>query len=93
MNFAPQLPISNLVPSPGYNLCGNGNLDAGEQCDCGLVCDKMQSNCCNAATCTFKTNATCSSGLCCDENTCMVCMFLSFEILFTFVSHFFLLFS
>ena len=71
----PNVSDADLDPAPlptGYNLCGNGNLDAGEECDCGLVCDELQAKCCNAATCTLTSNSTCSTGRCCDGTTCKV---------------------
>lgn len=52
-------------------LCGNGFLDAGEECDCGLkeFCDNK---CCNATTCKLTTGASCAMGQCCDKSTCSV---------------------
>ena len=55
-----------LFDSP---TCGNGFVEPGEECDCGLErhCDNP---CCNTATCMLHANATCASGECCDFATC-----------------------
>ena len=46
-------------------MCGNGFVEAGEQCDCGMKghCDNP---CCNASTCMLYSNASCATGECCD---------------------------
>lgn len=46
-------------------VCGNGFVEAGEQCDCGMKghCDNP---CCNASTCMLYANASCATGECCD---------------------------
>lgn len=51
-----------LFDSP---VCGNGFVEPGEQCDCGLpqICDNT---CCNATTCMLYSNASCATGECCD---------------------------
>lgn len=45
--------------------CGDGVVDAGEQCDCGPAefCDNP---CCNTSTCMLAASASCASGSCCD---------------------------
>ncbi|KAM6238756.1 disintegrin and metalloproteinase domain-containing protein 11 isoform 2-T2 [Porphyrio hochstetteri] len=44
--------------------CGNGFVEAGEECDCGsLACAKSGGNCCKK--CTLTHDAMCSDGLCC----------------------------
>ncbi|XP_014667019.1 PREDICTED: disintegrin and metalloproteinase domain-containing protein 12-like [Priapulus caudatus] len=50
-------------------MCGNGYVEEGETCDCGLpeFCD---SPCCNATSCQIYPNATCATGMCCDLTTC-----------------------
>lgn len=50
-------------------VCGNGFVESGEQCDCGLpeLCDNT---CCNASTCNLYSNASCATGECCDLTTC-----------------------
>ncbi|XP_060049044.1 disintegrin and metalloproteinase domain-containing protein 1a-like [Erinaceus europaeus] len=45
-------------------LCGDGVVQAGEQCDCGSDCD---SHPCCEETCTLKDDAQCSEGLCCSD--------------------------
>lgn len=57
---------TTLFDSP---ICGNGFVEPGEQCDCGLKphCDNP---CCNSDTCTLFSNATCATGECCDFSTC-----------------------
>lgn len=52
----------SLFDSP---VCGNGFVEAGEQCDCGMKghCDNP---CCNASTCMLYANASCATGECCD---------------------------
>ncbi|TRY68307.1 hypothetical protein TCAL_03011 [Tigriopus californicus] len=55
-----------LFESP---VCGNGFVEQGEECDCGLKnhCDNP---CCNPESCTLYANATCATGECCDFKTC-----------------------
>jgi hypothetical protein len=54
----------------GAAQCGNGFVEAGEQCDCGSTssCQAAGSrdSCCNATSCQFLPDATCSetSGCC-----------------------------
>ncbi|XP_027728932.1 disintegrin and metalloproteinase domain-containing protein 11 isoform X1 [Vombatus ursinus] len=45
--------------------CGNGFVEAGEECDCGSVqeCNRAGGNCCKK--CTLTHDAMCSDGLCC----------------------------
>uniref|UniRef100_A0A674JKQ3 ADAM metallopeptidase domain 11 n=2 Tax=Terrapene triunguis TaxID=2587831 RepID=A0A674JKQ3_9SAUR len=45
--------------------CGNGFVQAGEECDCGSLaeCAKGGGNCCKK--CTLTHDAMCSDGLCC----------------------------
>uniref|UniRef100_UPI00398F8B1A disintegrin and metalloproteinase domain-containing protein 22 isoform X2 n=1 Tax=Pristiophorus japonicus TaxID=55135 RepID=UPI00398F8B1A len=47
--------------------CGNGFVEAGEECDCGspTECSKEGGNCC--MKCTLTKEAKCSNGLCCKE--------------------------
>lgn len=55
-----------LFDSP---VCGNGFVEPGEQCDCGLL-EHCDNPCCNATTCTLHENASCATGECCDLNSC-----------------------
>lgn len=51
--------------------CGNGFVDEGEECDCGLeeVCDNQ---CCDAKICRLKEGAACATGECCNLETCQL---------------------
>ncbi|KAK6622490.1 hypothetical protein RUM44_002302 [Polyplax serrata] len=57
---------TKLFDSP---VCGNGFVEPGEQCDCGLV-HRCNNPCCNATTCMLYSNASCATGECCDFETC-----------------------
>lgn len=52
-------------------VCGNGFLEKGEECDCGLK-DFCDNRCCNATSCQLYPNATCATGACCNLETCQV---------------------
>nr|XP_034837294.1 disintegrin and metalloproteinase domain-containing protein 12-like isoform X1 [Maniola hyperantus] len=56
-----------LFDSP---TCGNGFVEPGEQCDCGLRPDPACAACCEPRACVLRSNATCASGECCDPLTC-----------------------
>ncbi|XP_041985575.1 disintegrin and metalloproteinase domain-containing protein 19 [Aricia agestis] len=56
-----------LFESP---TCGNGFVEAGEQCDCGLRPSPACAACCDPAACLLRRNATCAVGECCDPQTC-----------------------
>ncbi|CAG2200967.1 Zinc metalloproteinase-disintegrin-like bothrojarin-1,Zinc metalloproteinase-disintegrin-like TSV-DM,Disintegrin and metalloproteinase domain-containing protein 12,Disintegrin and metalloproteinase domain-containing protein 9 [Mytilus edulis] len=49
--------------------CGNGFVEEGEECDCGLpqICNNK---CCNASSCKLLSHARCATGRCCDLNNC-----------------------
>ncbi|KAG5855366.1 hypothetical protein ANANG_G00048330 [Anguilla anguilla] len=57
-------------PSPSDIItvadCGNGLLEAGEQCDCGKP-EVCKDKCCNAATCNFTSGSVCAQGACCQD--------------------------
>ena len=55
-----------LFDSP---ICGNGFVEPGEQCDCGLQ-ENCDNPCCNVTTCMLHSNASCATGECCDLKTC-----------------------
>ncbi|XP_017889804.1 disintegrin and metalloproteinase domain-containing protein 19 [Ceratina calcarata] len=55
-----------LFDSP---ICGNGFVEPGEQCDCGLK-EHCDNPCCNVTTCMLHSNASCATGACCDLKTC-----------------------
>ncbi|XP_015909996.1 zinc metalloproteinase-disintegrin-like MTP8 [Parasteatoda tepidariorum] len=63
--------LKNLPTAVIGPVCGNGFLEEGEECDCGLkeFCDN---HCCNATSCMLYENATCAMGGCCDVDTCQV---------------------
>ncbi|XP_053619810.1 disintegrin and metalloproteinase domain-containing protein 32-like isoform X2 [Plodia interpunctella] len=57
----------------GPPSCGNGFLDLGEECDCGVSLDEDKSSChkcCDPATCLLRAKATCVGGVCCDVQNC-----------------------
>lgn len=58
----------NVVFRPS---CGNGIIDSGEDCDCGLP-EFCTNKCCNATTCKLMSHAKCSGGVCCDRTTCQL---------------------
>ncbi|XP_014216270.1 uncharacterized protein LOC106645033 [Copidosoma floridanum] len=53
----------------GSPICGNGFVEPGEQCDCGLS-EKCDNPCCDASSCMLHANASCATGECCDLTTC-----------------------
>ncbi|XP_019758376.2 disintegrin and metalloproteinase domain-containing protein 9 [Dendroctonus ponderosae] len=55
-----------LFDSP---VCGNGFVEPGEQCDCGMS-QHCENPCCDSATCMLHANASCATGECCDLSTC-----------------------
>lgn len=66
MNYCLRNKPTRLFDSP---QCGNGFVEPGEQCDCGLP-EHCENNCCNAQTCMLHSNASCATGECCDLDTC-----------------------
>ncbi|XP_017067188.2 LOW QUALITY PROTEIN: disintegrin and metalloproteinase domain-containing protein 12 [Drosophila eugracilis] len=66
MNYCLKNKPEKLFESP---TCGNGFVEPGEQCDCGLP-EYCENNCCNAETCMMHSNASCATGECCDLSTC-----------------------
>ncbi|XP_061194629.1 disintegrin and metalloproteinase domain-containing protein 12-like isoform X1 [Saccostrea echinata] len=50
-------------------VCGNGFVEPGEECDCGIK-GECKTTCCNALTCKLSPGAVCATGKCCDTNTC-----------------------
>ena len=58
--------LQNMPATIFGPICGNGFLEEGEECDCGLQ-ERCEDNpCCVAATCKLAVNATCATGECCD---------------------------
>ncbi|XP_034489289.1 disintegrin and metalloproteinase domain-containing protein 12 [Drosophila innubila] len=66
MNYCLRNKPTRLFDSP---QCGNGFVEPGEQCDCGLPAH-CENSCCNAHTCMLHSNASCATGECCDLDTC-----------------------
>lgn len=54
--------------------CGNGIVEAGEECDCGGVQNCGNDPCCDATTCKFKNGAVCDDA---NESCCSNCQFAS----------------
>jgi hypothetical protein len=52
-------------------ICGNGFVEEGEECDCGLK-SSCDNKCCNATTCQLVDGAQCAIGSCCDTNKCRI---------------------
>ncbi|XP_062903311.1 disintegrin and metalloproteinase domain-containing protein 33-like [Mobula hypostoma] len=50
----------------GARRCGNGYLEAEEECDCGEV-QECANPCCNANNCTLTPGAQCAHGVCCRQ--------------------------
>ncbi|XP_078522658.1 zinc metalloproteinase-disintegrin-like VMP-III isoform X2 [Lissotriton helveticus] len=55
--------LSDLVAPP---VCGNGYIEADEQCDCGTP-EECHNPCCEAALCKLKPEAVCADGDCCEN--------------------------
>jgi len=73
-NSARQACLSDFDASQAWredgSVCGNGELEPGEACDCGNTdsCDSIDS-CCDASTCQLKSGYECSSqGACCSSD-------------------------
>ncbi|XP_059217905.1 disintegrin and metalloproteinase domain-containing protein 9 [Stomoxys calcitrans] len=66
MNYCLRNKPTKLFDSP---QCGNGFVEPGEQCDCGLPA-YCENTCCDPYTCMLHTNASCATGECCDLATC-----------------------
>lgn len=54
--------------------CGNGIVEAGEDCDCGGTEGCGDNSCCDATTCKFKNNAVCDDS---NDSCCISCQFAS----------------
>uniref|UniRef100_A0A8C2LXV8 Disintegrin and metalloproteinase domain-containing protein 2 n=1 Tax=Cricetulus griseus TaxID=10029 RepID=A0A8C2LXV8_CRIGR len=52
-----------LQPSYKSKVCGNGQLEEGEDCDCGSRCESP--SCCDPATCQLTKGSLCAEGPCC----------------------------
>ena len=67
MNYCLKNAPTSIFEPP---TCGNGFLEMGEECDCGMSVNCEKNLCCDPLTCKFTENATCASGECCDLATC-----------------------
>jgi hypothetical protein len=57
----------------GDPVCGNGFLEAGEECDCGAKdCTAVGDKCCNGNTCKLNAGAVCSQKQPCCSDTCQI---------------------
>ncbi|KAG8512510.1 Disintegrin and metalloproteinase domain-containing protein 2 [Galemys pyrenaicus] len=59
----------HLDPSYKMATCGNGEVEAGEQCDCGTeeTCQNERNQCCEPSSCTLKGGSECDGGICCEN--------------------------
>nr|XP_023486436.1 disintegrin and metalloproteinase domain-containing protein 5 isoform X8 [Equus caballus] len=69
--------LHNILPdTPVYKqrkVCGNGVLEADEQCDCGTLENCTHKSCCDPRTCSLKKGKDCGSGECCTSD-CKYCI-------------------
>ncbi|ELK08741.1 Disintegrin and metalloproteinase domain-containing protein 2 [Pteropus alecto] len=58
-----------LDPSYKAAVCGNKQVEEGEQCDCGTQeeCEALPDTCCGSTACVLKQGNTCDSGDCCEH--------------------------
>ncbi|KAM4837227.1 A disintegrin and metallopeptidase domain 3-like isoform 2-T2 [Thomomys bottae] len=64
--------VSELIYQAKAGTCGNGILEASEQCDCGKPEACTFRKCCNPKACTLIGLAQCGTGPCCNKRTCQV---------------------
>uniref|UniRef100_A0A182U780 Peptidase M12B domain-containing protein n=1 Tax=Anopheles melas TaxID=34690 RepID=A0A182U780_9DIPT len=63
--------LSNRPSQLAFESCGNGFVESGEECDCGLE-EACENRCCDARTCRLREGAQCATGECCDLETCQL---------------------
>ncbi|XP_077008673.1 disintegrin and metalloproteinase domain-containing protein 2 isoform X2 [Tamandua tetradactyla] len=58
-----------LDPTYKVAVCGNGEVEDDEECDCGTPenCETAEGKCCNNETCKMKPGSNCITGDCCEE--------------------------
>ncbi|XP_032269249.1 disintegrin and metalloproteinase domain-containing protein 5-like [Phoca vitulina] len=61
-NILPEMPV---YKQGQRRVCGNGQLEQGEQCDCGSVENCTHKDCCDPRICVKKKGKQCGSGECC----------------------------
>ncbi|KAI9677859.1 MAG: hypothetical protein M1829_002356 [Trizodia sp. TS-e1964] len=66
------LSVNKNIRLVSNNQCGNGIVEAGEDCDCGGTDTCGDNQCCDATTCKFKNNAQCDDS---NEDCCTKCQF------------------
>lgn len=66
MNYCLRNVPKTLFDAP---VCGNGFVEVGEECDCG-VASSCANSCCDSSACKLHSNATCATGKCCDLDAC-----------------------
>nr|KAG5708378.1 hypothetical protein BaRGS_034409 [Batillaria attramentaria] len=66
MDYCLRNPPKMIFEGP---VCGNGFVEEGEECDCGLPKD-CTNRCCNSTTCQLHAQALCGTGRCCNMDTC-----------------------
>nr|XP_021511390.1 disintegrin and metalloproteinase domain-containing protein 18 [Meriones unguiculatus] len=65
--------LSNVqVLQLNHSVCGDGIVEANEECDCGNDTECRFRECCNSETCRLKASAQCGSGPCCTPS-CEIC--------------------
>nr|XP_035974818.1 disintegrin and metalloproteinase domain-containing protein 5-like isoform X6 [Halichoerus grypus]XP_035974820.1 disintegrin and metalloproteinase domain-containing protein 5-like isoform X6 [Halichoerus grypus] len=62
LNILPEMPV---YKQGQRRVCGNGQLEQGEQCDCGSVENCTHKDCCDPRICVKKKGKQCGSGECC----------------------------
>ncbi|XP_032185157.1 disintegrin and metalloproteinase domain-containing protein 5-like isoform X3 [Mustela erminea] len=59
------LPEMPVYKEAQRKVCGNGKLEHGEECDCGIIENCTHKDCCDARICLMKKGKQCGSGECC----------------------------
>ncbi|KAG0328083.1 hypothetical protein BGZ99_006256 [Dissophora globulifera] len=67
-----QPPTARVIQQTAVNVCGNGIVEEGEQCDCGSPDECAKDPCCDGSTCKFKGSAVCDDR---QDDCCRNCQF------------------